>query len=276
MSNNCRHLDDHVPDRDGNMTQSHSESLTLNGNYAQNEFTLLSDPWGGTEVVYGVQQVWTGGTSDQWNTASNWSNGVVPGTTDTAIIQDAGHQPVTVSDTEQVANLVIDSGATLEIANGGALTVTNALDDAGMIDVNATGSDPTLVHRTVRCAWRAAPGSTPTAPSHRSPSSTIRWATPATSPPRTRARCCSRAPWSSTRTAADRGDDSRHRHLRQCHGHQRVGRHDRGEWRPGAVRSHDGHQRGADRGRRRRHGVVRRQLRRQQRRLHPGRRRVRW
>ena len=29
---------------DGNMTQSHSESLTLNGNYAQNGFTLLSDP----------------------------------------------------------------------------------------------------------------------------------------------------------------------------------------------------------------------------------------
>ena len=130
---------------DGNMTQSHSESLTLNGNYAQNGFTLLSDPWGGTEVVYGVRQAWTGGTSVQWNTASNWSNGVVPGTTDTAIIDNVGHQPVTIGDAEQVANLVIDLDATLEIANGGELTVTNALDDAGTIDVNATGFDPTLV-----------------------------------------------------------------------------------------------------------------------------------
>ena len=86
---------------DGNMTQSHSESLTLNGNYAQNGFTVLSDPTGGTEVVYGVRQTWTGGTSDQWNTASNWSNGVVPGATDTAIIDNVGHQPVTVGDTEQ-------------------------------------------------------------------------------------------------------------------------------------------------------------------------------
>ena len=130
---------------DGNMTQSHSESLTLNGNYAQNGFTLLSDPWGGTEVVYGVQQVWTGGTSDQWNTASNWSNGVVPGTTDTAINQDTGDQPATVTDTETVANLLIDLGARLEIGNGGALTVTNAIDDSGVINVDATGSVPLLV-----------------------------------------------------------------------------------------------------------------------------------
>jgi Nidogen-like len=129
---------------DGNVTQSHSEILTLNGNYAPNGFTLLSDPWGGTEVVYGVRQAWTGGTSDQWNAASNWSNGVVPGAADTAIIQGAGHQPVTVDDAEQVANLVIDSDATLEIANGGGLRVTNALDDAGLIHVNATGSDPSL------------------------------------------------------------------------------------------------------------------------------------
>ena len=130
---------------DGCMTQSYSESIILNGNYAPNAVTLLSDPWGGTEVVYGVRQAWAGGTSDQWNTASNWSNAVVPGTTDTAIIDNVGHQPVTIGDAEQVANLVIDSHATLEIADGGALTVTNALDDAGTIDVNATGSDPTLV-----------------------------------------------------------------------------------------------------------------------------------
>jgi hypothetical protein len=78
-------------------------------------------------------------------TRSNWSNGVVPGTTDTAIIDNVGHQPVTIGDAEQVANLVIDSHATLEIADGGALTVTNALDDAGTIDVNAAGFDPTLV-----------------------------------------------------------------------------------------------------------------------------------
>ena len=87
-------------------------TITLDGTYNQSNFALLSDPTGGTEVVYGVQQIWTGSPSDQWNTAANWSNGVVPSTTDTAIIQDAGHQPVTVSDTEQVANLVIDLHST--------------------------------------------------------------------------------------------------------------------------------------------------------------------
>ena len=120
-------------------------TITLNGTYNQSNFALLSYPLGDAEVVYGVQQDWAGGTSDQWNAASNWSNGVVPGATDTAIIHNAGHQPFTIGDAEQVANLVIDFDATLEIAVGGTLTVTNALDDAGTIDVNATGFDPTLV-----------------------------------------------------------------------------------------------------------------------------------
>ena len=131
---------------DGCVTQSYSESITLNGNYSPNAFTVLSDPSGGTEVVYGTQQTWTGGTSNQWNTASNWSNGVVPGTTDTVFIDNAGlHQPVTITDSEQVANLVIGQGASLELDSGGLLTVTNALDDAGTIDVNATGTDPFLL-----------------------------------------------------------------------------------------------------------------------------------
>ena len=75
----------------------------------------------------------------------NGGAGPVPGPTDTAIIDNAGHQPVTVSDTESVANLRIDPGATLDLLAGGDLGVSNVLDDAGVINIDGTGSDPRLV-----------------------------------------------------------------------------------------------------------------------------------
>ncbi len=121
--------------------------ITLNGTYDQNNFTILTDPQGNTEVVYGIVAQWTGGTSNQWNAAANWSNDVVPDASSTAIIPETGHQPVMVTDTEAVADLIVGPGTSLEIGNGGALTVANAVDVAndGLIDVNATGSDPLLV-----------------------------------------------------------------------------------------------------------------------------------
>jgi hypothetical protein len=122
-------------------------TITLEGTYNPNNFVLLNDPFGNAEVVYGAQQFWTGGTSAQWNTAANWNDGAgpVPGTTNTVFIENTGHQPVAITDVEQVANLVIGQGASLELDSGGLLTVTNALDDAGTIDVNATGTDPFLL-----------------------------------------------------------------------------------------------------------------------------------
>ena len=265
---------------DGNMTQSHSESLTLNGNYAQNGFTLLSDPWGGTEVVYGVRQAWTGGTSVQWNTASNWSNGVVPGTTDTAIIDNVGHQPVTIGDAEQVANLVIDSDATLEIANGGGLTVTNALDDAGTIDVNATGFDPTLVmYGPVRVEAGAGIDADGTFASVTFFKDQVGNAGDISANNQGTVFFEGSVVFNQDGGVIEAAN-SQHRHLRQCHDRQSGRRDDRGERRPGAVRSLDDHQRRVtprrpDRGLCRRHGIVHRQLRRRQRRFHPGRRRVR-
>ena len=261
------------------MTQSHSESITLNGTYNQSNFALLSDPSGGTEVVYGVQQVWTGGTSDQWNTASNWSNGVVPGTTDTAIIDNVGHQPVTIGDAEQVANLVIDSHATLEIADGGALTVTNALDDAGTIDVNATGSDPTLVmYGPVRVEGGAEIDADGTFASVTFFKDQVGNAGDISANNQGTVFFEGSVVFNQDGGVIEAAN-SQHRHLRQCHGRQPGRRHDRGERRPGAVRSLDDHQRRVapprpDRGLCRRHGIVHRQLRRRQRRFHPGRRRV--
>ena len=104
------------------------------------DFTALNDPWGGTEVVYGTVDYWTGGAeSDSW-TGSNWS-GDTPASTDTVVIQPATGTTITLDDAETIANLLmIGDDATLHIDGDGALTVTNALQVSGTLEVDDTGS----------------------------------------------------------------------------------------------------------------------------------------
>ncbi|MDP2334870.1 MAG: T9SS type A sorting domain-containing protein, partial [Bacteroidota bacterium] len=92
---------------------------------------------------------WTGGTSTDWNTASNWSPATVPLSTDDVVIPSTANKPVInqASATPAVCKtLTIASGAALTIAPGKALTVTGALTNnatAGLVfqsDANGTGS----------------------------------------------------------------------------------------------------------------------------------------
>jgi Legume lectin domain/FecR protein len=118
-----------------------SESFTLVGSYSANDFVLLSDPWGGTEIVFGQKDYWNSCEGGSWTACFDWSGGV-PGVDNTAIID----KPVTVTlaDCEQVGNLVIgDQCAALDIVGGG-LKVINALDDSGQIVVSANEEDPYL------------------------------------------------------------------------------------------------------------------------------------
>jgi len=64
---------------------------------------------------------WTGTTSTDWNTASNWNLGTVPTSTDSVTIANAANQPV-LSTSVTVANLTINSSSTLTL-NGQNLTV---------------------------------------------------------------------------------------------------------------------------------------------------------
>jgi hypothetical protein len=116
-----------------------SESFALIGCYSQSDFVLLSDPWGGTEVVFGAVDYWKD-HNGYWTTGWDWSGGA-PGIDSTAVID----KPVTVTldDHQQVGNLVIGACAALDI-DGGGLTVLNALDDSGQIIVNSNHDDPYL------------------------------------------------------------------------------------------------------------------------------------
>ncbi len=122
------------------------ESFTLTGgDYTASNFELLSDPQGGTEVVYGTVDTWISESSGNWNCSGDWSNGV-PGQLNTAEIVTSGTY-VTVEDHETVGNLVIGNGSEggeLDIRDGGSLVVLNALDDSGLINVSSIHTDPYL------------------------------------------------------------------------------------------------------------------------------------
>ena len=99
---------------------------------------------------------WTGTTSTNWNTASNWSPAAVPTAGANATIPSAPvNQPQVNNDPGSPAicnNLTIQTGAVLTIAPGKALTVNNTLTNntgtGGLIvqsDASGTGS---LIHNS--------------------------------------------------------------------------------------------------------------------------------
>ncbi|WP_423129372.1 T9SS type A sorting domain-containing protein [Gaoshiqia sp. Z1-71] len=123
---------------------------------------------------------WTGATSTDWNTPSNWSGSAVPSaSTDVTISTGVPRFPVVnqVSGSPAVcAALTIEPGATLTIAPAKALTVNGLLTNSGtssglVIQSNATGtgsliagsvSGPGTAQRWMTAgAWHMAASSVP-------------------------------------------------------------------------------------------------------------------
>lgn len=82
---------------------------------------------------------WTGTTSTDWNTNTNWSSGTVPLATDNVSIPNVTNDPV-VSGTFTINNVDLASGATLTVASGGSLELDGALTNAGAITIQNGGS----------------------------------------------------------------------------------------------------------------------------------------
>lgn len=75
---------------------------------------------------------WTGGTSTNWFTASNWCNNAVPTlTTDVFISSTAPNQPVIGANGAVAQNVSIESGATLTISGAFTFTVGGNWDNEG-------------------------------------------------------------------------------------------------------------------------------------------------
>ena len=113
---------------------SGASSITLNiaGAFGASQFALASDGAVGTDITLGPAVVtydWTGASGD-WQTATNWSSDVVPGTSANATIANTGSNTVTIGSTETV------SVAGLTLSNGDTLLVDGTFASAPGIDVS--------------------------------------------------------------------------------------------------------------------------------------------
>lgn len=92
---------------------------------------------GATAAAY----TWTGATSTDWNTGSNWSGGVVPTSIDDATIPSGlTRYPLVSTTTATAHNVANNSGSTLTVADGATLTLTGNLVNNGTFSAvnNAT------------------------------------------------------------------------------------------------------------------------------------------
>ncbi len=129
---------------------------TLNGNIPNVSGTyalriISSDPAGVTSTASNPFQIqatspnvlnWTGNTSRDWNTATNWCPTNVPTATDNAVIPSGpANQPI-LSTTAVASTVEVQSGASLSISSAGSLTIngsktlsgfTNALFSGGTV-----------------------------------------------------------------------------------------------------------------------------------------------
>jgi hypothetical protein len=77
---------------------------------------------------------WTGGTSTDWNTASNWSIGAVPANTNTVTIPSGTtFSPLVSGTTASVASITINTSATLSINATGELDVYGNITNNGTL-----------------------------------------------------------------------------------------------------------------------------------------------
>ena len=86
-----------------------------------------------------IKNVWTGGTSIDWMTGSNWSNGAPPtlACDDTYILGNRSFQPTLTSGTGTVKNLIVAAGAYLTVNGTGILGVAGLITNAGTVDLLA-------------------------------------------------------------------------------------------------------------------------------------------
>ncbi len=85
---------------------------------------------------------WSGTTSSDWATATNWSTGAVPTSSDIVYVDGTFTNEPTISSTDAVAQSVtVASGNTLTIDENSSLTVSGDFTNSGTVTLNSTADD---------------------------------------------------------------------------------------------------------------------------------------
>ncbi len=77
---------------------------------------------------------WTGATSSDWNTTSNWSNNAVPSLNQNIVISTSDNDPV-IASTANAGGVYIQTGASLTVNSGASLITTGDFDNNGTINI---------------------------------------------------------------------------------------------------------------------------------------------
>lgn len=86
--------------------------------------------------------VWSGSVSTAWNVGGNWVDGTVPTVSENAMIPSnpvGGNFP-SITNSELISSITLNTGATLEIQSGGALTVNSVMTNLGLVTVQSGAS----------------------------------------------------------------------------------------------------------------------------------------
>ncbi len=86
--------------------------------------------------------IWISPFSGDWIMASDWDINSVPDVS--KLVEILTQVTVTISDPEAAGGLELAAVAVLEIVAGGSLAISGTIDNAGLIELNSSGSDPTL------------------------------------------------------------------------------------------------------------------------------------
>ena len=82
-----------------------------------------------------ITNTWTGTTNTDWGTATNWSKGFVPtsSNTDSVVIANiSGKQPI-INSTVSIASMSIATGATLSVQGTNSLSISGNLNNSGTL-----------------------------------------------------------------------------------------------------------------------------------------------
>ena len=99
-----------------------------------------------TVATLSIHNLWTGITSTDWNTATNWSGNVLPSVScpDVDIPAGTPNQPIlSNAPIATITNIHIFSGATLTVNSTGILQIAGTITNGGTFDVSRHESKTT-------------------------------------------------------------------------------------------------------------------------------------